>query len=386
MKPLVLILLGYVSRLSAFQAIHDGRDQSESVDNRRTSRRTAMKSTTIVFGSPKAEIAICFVGQFLRHAKMSRVVSDVFRTSATSTPGGVAFDAYFSMSTQHTELDRNDRVSGVELCGDLTQKRHFRSCQADLREYDGNYFVNATKHLGFKGKDLYPHRTASFFSTISRCVERVKASSVQYDLLVVTRIDVIDGLETFLDGDHKAVNQKLPKAVRLKLESESERKNFYTRRFEYDLIGWGSLECVDDRIMIGPPARMFPLEHLFTAFLKNRFTGKDDLVPEAELYRFFASSVSPAQARIHERKLYVSVNHFKAQNEKYGYHFSERLQGALDHNDTAVAGTTPPDTPSPPPKFESKGALPADGEQSLPALDSGSIATDDASADLDFFS
>ena len=102
------------------------------------------------------------------------------------------------MSTQHTELDADDKVNGADVCRNLIQ-RGFHICHAFLKPYDGQEYLDAAAHFGFKQKSMYPHRVASFASTISRGIEAVKRSGVHYDLIIVTRIDVVDGLKVNRD-------------------------------------------------------------------------------------------------------------------------------------------------------------------------------------------
>jgi hypothetical protein len=51
----------------------------------------------------------------------------------------------------------------------------------------------------FSENGIYPLRTASFFSTISRCVSLLendeKEMNRKYDSIVITRLDVINGIK-----------------------------------------------------------------------------------------------------------------------------------------------------------------------------------------------
>ena len=174
-------------------------------------------------------VALCFVGQFPRHQRLKRSVLDIFR----APPGGrngfdgtgreLAFDAFIAMSTQEEEFEPQQAVDGRLLCKGLEAGADskgggggFRRCEAELVPFNASFFAKATAHLGpMKGAQLFPLRTASFFSTVSRCARLVRrhafaaavgrtdhsrgarlsaeqAALAYYQTMVVTRFDVLD--------------------------------------------------------------------------------------------------------------------------------------------------------------------------------------------------
>mmetsp|Transcript_23408 Transcript_23408/g.52803 ORF Transcript_23408/g.52803 Transcript_23408/m.52803 type:complete len:313 (+) Transcript_23408:185-1123(+) len=136
-------------------------------------------------------VACCFVGQFLRGAQVVKSARAVF----AKAPRNLAFDAFISMATQRTEIDASNIVNGAELCNVLLL-RGFRNCSSNLKQYNGSAFVEATRHLGFRSDTLFHHRTASFFSTISRCMAEVRQSPLAdtYQTILSTRLDLWDHL------------------------------------------------------------------------------------------------------------------------------------------------------------------------------------------------
>jgi len=150
------------------------------------------------------QVAVCFVGQFPRHGRLDRPISDIL--------GNASYDAFIAASTQHSETDPSDVVSEAAVCENL-QSQGFGNCRADLIPYDGSVFVDAVKGLDrFQMRNgLYPHRLASFFHTIQRCLRTVRKASKDtcaklptaaamlgarratcgYQSIVVTRLDVI---------------------------------------------------------------------------------------------------------------------------------------------------------------------------------------------------
>lgn len=125
--------------------------------------------------------------------------------------GNASFHAFVVGSTQHSETDPNDFVDGAAVCAEI-KSNGFDSCVYDLQPYDGAVFLNTTKGLApFQlVNGLYPHRMASFFSTISRCLALVHEASLvvhatdphfrhlhrlhlqgrAFDNIVVTRLEV----------------------------------------------------------------------------------------------------------------------------------------------------------------------------------------------------
>jgi hypothetical protein len=161
----------------------------------KSASKNALEQTSSLPRKPNPFIAVCFCGQFWRDAILSRPVSSLF-------PGvpEAKFYAFIAMSQQNSELnDGHDLMNGSAICGRLSDLG-FEDCFHDLRPYVASVFVDATQHLGFKGNSLYPHRTASFFSTISRALSMVNSSLIEFDEVVVTRADVYDKIQAKVDG------------------------------------------------------------------------------------------------------------------------------------------------------------------------------------------
>lgn len=101
-------------------------------------------------------VAFCFVGQFIRHATLTR---DVQRF------GAARYHAFVASSLQHEEERPGDVVDSVALCEQL-QAVGFSGCDALLEPYNASAYYRLTKHLGlraFYDRDvfLYPHRIVS---------------------------------------------------------------------------------------------------------------------------------------------------------------------------------------------------------------------------------
>lgn len=80
-------------------------------------------------------------------------------------------------------LDRAPLVDGAALCRGL-KERHFLECSAYLRPYDpaALYAATADRCVLENNAALYPHRTASMLSGVSRClsaVQEAEAASAQ---------------------------------------------------------------------------------------------------------------------------------------------------------------------------------------------------------------
>ena len=143
-------------------------------------------------------LAVCFVGQFLRHASLDSRIEDILG-------GDTIYDAFVATSTQNYErkeqntfdAHQNADTRGKEICDHL-RERGFSGCTISMTPYNSRTFFNATQHLGLQNsRGLYPLRILSYFATISRCVELAAASvhdSGQPDMyagLIVTRLEVL---------------------------------------------------------------------------------------------------------------------------------------------------------------------------------------------------
>lgn len=161
--------------------------------------RTVGQSTSVRNVSsvgPQLNVAFCFVGNFIRHSSLMLNIS-----SHMGDPTAV-YDGFIATSTQHDELDPRDSVSTEEICNNLLSKG-FSHCTAELIPYNGSMFRETVRELGDyqSNSGLYPHRTASFFSSIARCMrlvqeaqQRLLAAGQGYDFIFVTRLDVINNI------------------------------------------------------------------------------------------------------------------------------------------------------------------------------------------------
>ena len=204
---------------------------------------------------------------------MTRRVDDVFGV----TGSGANYDAFVAMSDQHSETNPSDSVSAPNLCKMLLA-RGFRSCEARLEPYRSATYIEATKQLGWRNRlNLYPHRTASYFHTISRCANLVAthASKAQYESVVMTRLDVVDGIHALLGEKHL---------------------HWYACRHRSGVIGLksatfylGSKGLIEDRLIVGRTRDMLQLSDLYR-FYTTQPKNTEDLSPEIPLKHFFVSA------------------------------------------------------------------------------------------------
>lgn len=230
-----------------------------------------------------AAVAVCFVGQFVRPGvdKVRRHV----RNTMAGAPQRTQFDAFFSMSTQHSELDTTDELRGSDLCQSASDNG-FRYCEAQLIPYNGSTFIAETKDLGFLVDITYPvrivypfthsayypsppphlfpcaqHRTASFFHTISRCAHRL-ARTMSYQNVMFTRLDVY---QIMVFHNFKGAFPSQP---------------------NNRVIGTKRKDTVDDRVLIGPVKYMVHLSKLHAYFI-NLPPRTNRIFPESILNDFF---------------------------------------------------------------------------------------------------
>jgi hypothetical protein len=296
-------------------------------------------------------VAICFCGQFLRHAKMHQSITEKFGSI------GMLYDAFVASSTQHVEEDKNDTVSDSELCTHLLEQG-FRRCITDLVPYDIFFWINSTREFPLRFENgLYAYRIASYFSTISRCLEQIRmtelefgehlrqagqshfhhfqtpADPVKYDKIFVTRLDTVN----LVSATHAAAE-------------------WWDHLNDFDIIcSRKSVNVIDDRFFGGARDAMLPLAGLTDYFLASRGTLLGTY-PERELFQFFASQeFRAALGRTPRIKLgpdFVRINGFKRNTRKYEEGFQEYLLQALhrERDDRAASGDGPPrPLPLPPP-------------------------------------
>ena len=86
-------------------------------------------------------VAFCFVGQFIRHATLTR---DVRRFGALAH-----YHAFVASSLQHEEERPGDVVDSATLCSQL-RAVGFSGCDALLEPYNASAYYRLTKHLGLR--------------------------------------------------------------------------------------------------------------------------------------------------------------------------------------------------------------------------------------------
>ena len=205
-------------------------------------------------GSSRPKVAFCFVGQFMRNAIMSMNVQLKFGSEP------YRYDAFVATSDQHDEQRPLDKVNPVALCQSL-YSLGFRACQLDLQPY--NATVYHVKVAGLEGGvtnrlGLYPHRIASFFSTIGRSLDLVlqfeEQESFKYDFIFVTRLDVVN-LVRFSGRETKPVAKKLWWAAARKYKLVAAK-----------LVCEQNMPCFDDRFWFGKRDSIMEFRQVYDRF------------------------------------------------------------------------------------------------------------------------
>ena len=117
----------------------------EDPPKRRQQRRSSLRARSGDSLNSKRDpgaIAVCFVGQFIRHKTMSSRIGDKLGNNIT-------YHAFVTSSTQHEELSPNDVVDGPALCSSLVG-RGFDDCQLDLQPYDAGLFETKSGNVEFQ--------------------------------------------------------------------------------------------------------------------------------------------------------------------------------------------------------------------------------------------
>jgi hypothetical protein len=113
--------------------------------------------------------------------------------------------------------------------------------------------------------DTFQLRTASFFSTISRCIGHVKRSGLPYRNILVTRLDVY----------------------------ENTRVHSFLRAMRSEVMGLKADGRIDDRFVMGQTQFMNELDGLYDYFigwtLETSKVLQHGLTPESVLYQFFTT-------------------------------------------------------------------------------------------------
>lgn len=201
--------------------------------------------------------------------------------------------------------------------------------------YRSAKYVEATKHLGWKNVlDLYPHRTASYFDTISRCATAVAAESRKrvsgygssslmaasstlqyYDSILVTRLDIVDGIKSTYSKKylHWFTSRETMGLVGLKPWKPPK---------QYKKVKY-SKYLLEDRLIVGKAHDMVKLSKLYK-FYTGQSADTRDLSPELTLKHFFKEN----NIRMGLFEDYFSIANFTVNFDKYKRSFDASLRAA----------------------------------------------------------
>lgn len=228
----------------------------------------------------------------------------------------VSYSAFISTSTSHSETDPSDVVDGASLCSSLLALG-FEHCHADLVPYDPQVFASSSKSLEFQSRNgVFPFRTASLFSTVSRCATSVlqverngssSSSSSLFDAIVMTRLDVINGISVV---HHRGAGDWL----------------FAPALAEFDLVGLKKVPgLVDDRFFFGRRNALVQFESLYPAF--STLYSPTSNSPERMLHAFVTRNIQGL--RLGPLARFVSVDSFAVNNDKYSLGFKRSIEQQL---------------------------------------------------------
>ena len=245
----------------------------------------------------RLNIAVCLVGQFIRHGRLDMDIRTKFGSRRN------AYTAFLTTSTQHGETEPNDLVDEVAECNALLE-RGFTSCVPNLLPYNATHFVHQSDKLEFQTNNgLFPFRTASLFSTISRCIRDVRIhsdklilsgnaslqspdSTSAFDAIIVTRMDTINHISRVGITEGKIADSLL----------DINGADWWDRALSYDVVGEKRMpELIDDRGFFGRTEAMLCFEFLIDQF-QHLFTDRTNS-PERLLYAFLRSA-SPRQKKV----------------------------------------------------------------------------------------
>lgn len=210
----------------------------------------------------RPRVAVCFSG-FARNCTLTRSISSIW---------GVAnYDAFIMSWRQHFELDVAPVVDGDALCRDL-RSRGFRRCASSLLDYNPTSFYQATSDRCVLEKGriaTYPHRTASMLFGYARCMAAVREaqarSAVRYDWVVLTRLDVLDGVQPC-----GALHQK--RGCMLSTNQAVSLLPSWEQLDQLHLLalrGPPGFRRIEDRLMVGRPSALAQLEHVFVNYTRD---------------------------------------------------------------------------------------------------------------------
>lgn len=155
---------------------------------------------------------------------------------------------------------------------------------------------------------IYPHRTASFFSTISRCIDLIEQDELElgvtYDAVVSTRLDVINGIQI----------------------TSTNIENWWKKAAMFDMVGAKKVTgLVDDRFFFGRRNAMSTFKHLYNSF--QALYSQQTNSPERMLYKFVSIQRPPlAMAPILD---FVVFAKFEVNKDKYSTKFKSSIENQL---------------------------------------------------------
>lgn len=258
-------------------------------------------------------VAFCFVGQFIRHATLTR---DVRRF------GAARYHAFVASSLQHEEERAGDVVDSATLCGQL-RAVGFSGCDALLEPYNASAFYERTRHLGlraFYDRDvfLYPHRIASFFSTVSRVARAVESHSTRFDMLVFTRLDTLDTISP--------LPQPSP--------------SWWAAAAMHDAVAIRHGGAVEDRFFLGRFATMRAFSRLFGRFLALYDAEHAFCSPETILFRFLSEEAAASSwsqrgsaPNVSRVTAFVNISGGTVYRRKYDKGFLKSMKRAVNDRD-----------------------------------------------------
>lgn len=269
--------------------------------------RSSRINTVHQNGQAPSNVAVCFVGQFIRHQMMEGNIQQKF--GAADASSSISYSAFVASSTQHDEMKPNDVVNGDELCSALIN-HGFKECKRSLETYNPAIFAAKSEGLEFQSENgIFPFRSASFFSTISRCIDLIieeDENNTHYDAIVMTRLDVMNVITP--------LNPSMPSST------------WWKRAMSYDMVGAKRMPgLLDDRFFLGKRAVMLKFKEVYNKF-NSLYTTKINS-PERMLYSF-AHRTTPS-LKLAPIAEFIVFQEFEVNNNKYSPLFKSFLENQL---------------------------------------------------------
>jgi len=150
------------------------------------------------------------------------------------------------------------------ICENLQSAGGFDRCTADIKPYSGSEFVDPNEPFQL-ANGMYPHRTASYFSTIQRCMVLVASAERQLRSNISNSSSGGDGYLAIMVTRHDiSARPKVPVGV----SDPAVGLAWWSGRCggsRFDAVAGRRVGVfvVEDRGLLGSPAAM-PFEHLYT--------------------------------------------------------------------------------------------------------------------------